>query len=55
MSELIKITKRTKQVLRLKKENTGKSMIDLVEFAVLNMPFIPPKDLNSYKFRDGLK
>jgi hypothetical protein len=51
MSELIRCSKRTKVLLTMKRDNTGRSIPNLVEYAVLNMPFIPPKDLNNRRGR----
>lgn len=39
----IRTNKTTALLLMAKKEVTGQSMTKLVEFAVMNMPYIPPK------------
>jgi len=41
--ETVRCTKMAKNVLIQKKKNTGHSMSKLVEYAILNMPYIPPK------------
>jgi len=41
----VRCSKEIHNLLIIKKKATGKSMADLVEFAVMNMPYIPPKDI----------
>lgn len=45
MKEIIKVEvrKEVKDMLIVKKKATGRSMAELTEFAIINMPFIPPK------------
>lgn len=37
---VLRVTKKTEQLLVMKKKNTGLSKTKLVEFAVLNMPLM---------------
>lgn len=41
----IRCSRKIHNILLIKKKATGKSMADLVEFAVMNMPYIPPKEI----------
>lgn len=41
----VRCNKRVEQLLTLKTKATGRSRPELLEYALMNMPFIPPKKL----------
>ena len=48
-TRLIRCDEETQIILKLKSQNTGNSIKKLVQFAVINMPYIPPKKLKQTK------
>ena len=46
---LIRCNKKTHLLLVAKKNMTGESMADLMEYAVVNMPYIPIKNVQNVK------
>lgn len=51
MKEIIKanVRREVKETLLYKKRVTGRSISELVEFAILNIPYIPPKNKQGNK------
>jgi len=43
-SDVVRCTPRTKMILMQRKRMSGHSCAELVEFAVINMPYIPIKN-----------
>ena len=46
------LSKTTKKLLLQRKNETGRSMSELTEYAIINMPYVPPKKMVKIKKDD---